>query len=291
MPSMADPTAAGPIKMLCAGDSGNGKTGALASLVAAGYKLYIADYDGGLEILRNILLARARAEKKPDTFYLSRVDFETCKDPYEIQGAHAVPKASVAWTKGIKYMHACLNKGLGLDDILVMDSLSFAARTAMIYQLHLNNRLKSPPWQNDWGDAQRLVERAVDMITGNTPCHFIATAHVAYSGGKEKVTVKDADGSTRVEVIDNGPEVALPAMVGQAINGVIPRYFNHLLLFRQVGTGAATQRRIHTTTIEGMALKNTNPGVIKPDYPLATGLADYFRDARGSEPSQAAKAA
>jgi hypothetical protein len=72
---------------------------------------------------------------------------------------------------------------------------------------------------------------------------------------------------------------------------VVGRYFNHQLLIRQVGSGNALTRKIHTTTFANIELKNTNPGVIKSDYPLATGLAEYFKDARGVEPSAAVKAA
>jgi hypothetical protein len=275
------------IRMLAVGDSGSGKSGALVSLAVAGYRLHIADYDGGLEILRNMLVKAARDAKKPDTFYTDRVDAETCKDPYTMEGNLVIPKASIAWGKGIKYLQTAFNKNLGEDDIVVMDSLSFAARAAMIYVLSMNGRLKGTPYQSDWGEAQRHVERAVDMITGNAPCHVYCSAHIAWSGGKE--IIKDKDGN--VHTIDNGPEKGLPAMIGNAINGVIPRYFNHMLLFRQVGSGNAVQRKIHTTTFDKIELKNTNPGVIKPDYPLATGLAEYFKDARGTEPSSQQKAA
>lgn len=287
MPTLADPTAASLVRMLLVGDSGSGKTGGLASLVKAGYKLWIADYDNGMEILKNLLIKMARDEKKPDMFYASRVDYETCKDPYTIEGNLVIPKEAIAWAKGVKYMNSVFQRPVGADDIAVMDSLSFAARMAMNYHLKINNRLKSPPWPADWNEAQGHVVRLVDMMTGGAPCHLICTAHIAYTGGKEKVSIKQADGSTKTEIIDHGPEKGLPAMVGKAINPIIGRFFNHTLLFRQVGAGSLVSRKIHTTTFENIELKNTNPGVIKPDYPLATGLADYFRDARGTEPSQA----
>ena len=40
-----------PFKGMIIGDSGSGKTGSLASLAAAGYKLVIMDFDSGLDIL------------------------------------------------------------------------------------------------------------------------------------------------------------------------------------------------------------------------------------------------
>ena len=54
MPSILDDTAA-PAKILLIGKSGAGKTGALASLVAAGYNLRIIDTDKGVRPLRSLL--------------------------------------------------------------------------------------------------------------------------------------------------------------------------------------------------------------------------------------------
>ena len=51
MPKGSAHTSAIITKMLLIGASGSGKTGALASLAAAGYKLRILDYDNGLDFL------------------------------------------------------------------------------------------------------------------------------------------------------------------------------------------------------------------------------------------------
>lgn len=265
MPKLSDPSATPPIRALLLGDSGSGKTGALASLVKAGYNLYIADYDNGMEILRNITKREA-----PER--LSAVDFETCRDESKLIGSIPTPTDSKAWAKGIRYLEQVF-KTAGPNDVVVVDSLSFAAKSAMIYTLKINNRLASRPYESDWGDAQRIVERFIDMITSDgVKCHVICTAHVSYQGN-------DAAGEALK---------GFPSMIGKALNPVVGRYFNHQLLVRQVGTGNALVRKIHTTTFANIELKNTSPGTIKPDYPLATGLADYFRDARGTEPTQKA---
>lgn len=271
MPKLSDPSSAPPIRALIMGDSGTGKTGALASLALAGFSLYIADFDNGLEILRNIIKAK-------DPRALERVDFEVCKDEFKVEGNFAVPVAAKAWAKGIKYLESKLKEGLGPRDIIVVDSLSFAARSAMIYQLHLNGRLKSAPWQSDWGEAQRLVEQLVQMLSADVDCHIICTTHIATTGGKRIETLGKGATAERV-LIDEGPLKKLPSMIGKAINPVIPRYFNHMLLAHRVGTGPQAKRVFHTTTFDDIELKNTNPGIIKPEYQLATGLAEYFCDA------------
>ena len=45
-----------PVKIMLIGENGSGKTGSLASLVCAGYKLRIIDTDKGVKILKSLLL-------------------------------------------------------------------------------------------------------------------------------------------------------------------------------------------------------------------------------------------
>lgn len=257
MPKLSAPTAAPPIKLLLLGDSGSGKTGALASLAEAGYNLWIADFDGGLEIMRNLLKGNRSA--------LERIDFETFRDSYRSAGPAAIPTDAKAWASGLRYLEAAFKVATGPQDIVIIDSLSFASKAAMLYTLKLNNRLAVRPHQSDWGDAQRLTESLLAMITGNEiKSHLICTAHLSYQGDEGE------------------PLKGFPAVAGKALNPVVSRYFNHALLARQVGSGTTLRRSIHTTTFANIELKNTLPGGIKAEYPLATGLASYFSDARGT---------
>lgn len=275
MPRLSDPTSAPPLRMMILGESGTGKTGGLAALAKAGYRLWIADFDNGIEILRNLL--------RDDPEALARVDFETCRDGYKVQGSSTVPSDARAWAKGLKYLDACFNKQtLGPEDIVVIDSLSFASKTALNYILKLNNRLTAGPIWQDWGEAQRLVEGLIGMLTEDTiKCHIVCTSHIAISGGKRVERVGKGPQAESV-VIDEGPLRRLPATIGKALNPTIPRYFNHMILAHRVGSGQNAKRVFHTTTFDDIELKNTLPGGIKAEYPLATGLASYFSDARGT---------
>jgi hypothetical protein len=53
MPSLDKHQSSEFTKLLLEGDSGSGKTGSLASLVAAGFKLRVLDMDNGLDSLAN----------------------------------------------------------------------------------------------------------------------------------------------------------------------------------------------------------------------------------------------
>ena len=56
MPTLSNHQSNEYTKLLIEGDSGSGKTGALCSLVEAGYKLRILDFDNGLEPLKQFIL-------------------------------------------------------------------------------------------------------------------------------------------------------------------------------------------------------------------------------------------
>ena len=70
MPSLADRQAAPLVKIMLIGHSGAGKTGALTSLVQAGYKLRILDMDQGLDALVNHVQATC-PDKLPSVGYMS----------------------------------------------------------------------------------------------------------------------------------------------------------------------------------------------------------------------------
>ena len=277
MPKMSDPSTAPPIRMMLMGNSGTGKTGGLASLALAGYRLWIADFDNGYEIIRNILA-------KSDPAALDRVDFEVCRDPYKVMGSTTIPADTKAWAKGLKYLESVLKQPLTPEDVIVIDSLSFAAKAAVVYYMKINGRPGAAPQWQEWGEIHRLVESLIAMMVDDSiRAHLICTAHIAQTGGKRVEKVGKGPDAQSI-VIDEGPIRKLPATVGKALNPVIPRYFNHMILVNRVGSGAAAKYSLHTRPHDDIELKNTSPGSIKPEYPLATGLADYFADARGTSP-------
>src|SRR4051794_8162208 len=73
MPSLDKHQSSEFTKLLLEGDSGSGKTGSLASLVAAGFKLRVLDMDNGLDSLAN-------AVKRTCPDKLGNVEFRTLRD-------------------------------------------------------------------------------------------------------------------------------------------------------------------------------------------------------------------
>jgi hypothetical protein len=263
---MAKLAAAEAARVLLLGASGGGKTGMLASLAVAGYNLRILDFDNGTEILFHLLKSNPEA--------LDRVDVEKCLDTYKQGG-----DKSVKWNTPTAFPHAlkCLDNwpGLGkpsewgLDTILVLDSGTFMGEAVMRYVLSANGKHgtstdpKAGPTEPNWGSAIGLQEDFIAMLCGDQlKCHVIVTFHL------KPVPV-------------GGVEKPMPSALGKKFPPNVATYFNHALLANVVGSGAAQQRMLVTKPTGMIDLKSAAPASVKPEYPIATGMADYFKDVFG----------
>lgn len=271
MPKLRDHTSAATTKMLYVGDTGSGKTGSLASLAAAGYNLRILDLDNGIDVLVNYL----RDPKSPyGPEALDRVIYETLTDPMKNVNGKLMPSKATVWQKSMKLLdNWTVANGASEDlgpisswtpqDVLVIDSLTFLSTAALNFILSMNTRIGQKPHQSDWYDGQLLVEGLLQMLYDvNVKCNVIVCSHITYIGE------------------EGGPQHGYPSSLGKSLSPKIGRYFNSMLMARSQGQGAATKRKLFTSTTGMVELKNTAPLKVKADYPLETGLADYFRDIR-----------
>lgn len=266
-------------KLLLIGDSGSGKTGALASLAKAGFELRIVDFDNGTDILRNTLLPSEQL----------RVDVETCTDSFRIGENNAfIPKSASAWPKAVKLLKSW--PGLGSLEswdeniILVIDSLTFAGRAALRFIQQLNGRLGQPPNWDDYREAQRLVEGLAGILYSDSiKCNVICISHIREIGRREDILL--SDNKIRSYTVQ-GSEKGFPETgTGQALSPTIGRFFNSVLLCDIVGTGASAKRVIRTVPHLNIGLKNSAPGKAKPFYELEGGLAAFFKDVRSPVPA------
>jgi len=276
MPPLSQHQSATTTKLLLIGDSGSGKTGALASLASAGFNLRVLDLDNGLDVLHN-LLSDPRSPYAKDS--LDRVKFVTLTEPMKMVGKTLQPVRVDVWPRTMNMLYHWMEPAtpdspaldLGLltswtpQDVLVIDSLSTFSTAAMNFVLSMNGRVGKAPFQSDFGQAQNLVESALQMLFDSTiKCNVIVTAHIAFIGE------------------DNGPLRGYPASLGKALPPKVGRYFNTMLGVKSTGQGSAVRRKIHTNTQGVIDLKNTAPLRVPPDFPIETGLAEYFKLVRGA---------
>lgn len=254
MPSLADHQSNSYVKLLLTGDSGSGKSGTLASLVAAGYNLRILDMDNGLDPLKTYVQREC-----PNR--LGAVEFRTLRDNYKTTAAGPMvdrPRAFVDAMKMLdhwKYADTDLGKPSewGPDCICVLDSLSFFSDAAFDWAQSMNPGAKDP---RQWFySAQQAVESALALLTSASfATNVIVSAHVRYN------------------TLEDGTTKGYPNAVGSALGPTIPRYFNH---WAQC-TNKAGKRTIQTAATAMFDLKNTKPFNMEKTYDLSDGLAKFF---------------
>src|SRR5204862_6393967 len=128
LPALDKLTASQVIKLLLIGDSGSGKTGSLASLVKAGYKVRLLDMDAGWESLAGAVNATC-----PDR--IASVEVESFRDRYRSSAAGPIidgsPKAFISAIALLdKWSDGSSPRSWGPEFVLVLDSLTFFSDAA-----------------------------------------------------------------------------------------------------------------------------------------------------------------
>lgn len=272
-PAVQDPASGkrGIYKGLHVGASGAGKTGAIAALIDAGYKVRALDFDRGLDPIAGYTKKRAN---------LSNVDYHTLVDEFKIVGQALVVKKAPAFQRAMALLEKWVTddgedfgpvQSWGDDTILLIDTLGSMGRSSLNMVLNANGVLgaqgtKGGPEQSHWGTAMDNVERLLLQLTNPdlVPCHLIVNAHWTYQ--------EDSSGAP----------VALPEALGTKLNPKVARNFNNMLGFSL----QAGQRKIKTQRDGVVTLKTSKP-LKNPDYPLDTGLADIFKEIVGPHPAAA----
>lgn len=245
------------IKLLFLGESKSGKTGALASLVKAGYKLFIIDFDNGLDYLADNLAAE-------DPTLLDNVTFATFRDKTKLTAIKdvIVDGKAKAFDGAMKALDLGIDdsgpaKDLGPEWIVVIDSLWAAGRVAFYEHAKLQPT-KDP--RKTYGGAQTMLMSLLENLT-------------------------DPDFNTNVIVIshmnlmemDNGQIKGLPAAIGKAICTEIPKVFNRMIVAEVKGAGKNARRVISTVPTQLIsATSGSLQSKVPAELPLETGLATFF---------------
>jgi len=238
--------------MIVLGDPGTGKTGGLASLVKAGYKLAILDYDNGLDILRLFI-----EHECPDK--IDNVIFKSLRDKYKMINTQLIvdgpPKA---FTDGLKLLDEWPDYGKpsewGPEWVLVVDSLTHCGRASFDWAKVAMP--KNPDPRAAYFFAQTGIEAMLaDLTSEYFRTNVIVITHVNY--------VDTEDGKRK----------GYPNAIGSALSPKIGSWFNSMALCTMKGK----ERVIQTAPTGQIDLKNPAPFAMLPEYPISTGLAEFFK--------------
>lgn len=249
------------IRTLLVGDSGTGKTGALLSLIQAGYKIRMLDYDNGAESL--IQLINRHCPERLDQF-----DVITLRDKFQSDPVRGIkPKGTpVAYTKGIKFLNKWDDDSTpsewGDDTIFVLDSLTSFGRAAFLWAQALNATSKDPrQW---YGAAQDSIKNVLDLLTSaEFGPHVIVISHVQL--------VETEEGRNQYQVTS----------IGKALGADIPKVFNNMVQATKSGSGDNVKRQIETQPTALLDLKLVAPWLVDRRLPLEKGMATIFEKLLG----------
>ncbi len=177
MPSGSQHSSSNLTKMLLIGESGSGKTGALASLAAKGYKLRIIDLDNGLDFLMRYM-------RKHHKDQLDNIQYQSFRDKTKPTAAGIIPAGVPnAYTKAImameKWEDGRAQSTWGPEYIMVLDSLTFLGNAAFAWKEALNPGIKDP--RQIFYSAQQAVEDVLAVVTSpDFATNVIMTSHLKW---------------------------------------------------------------------------------------------------------------
>jgi hypothetical protein len=256
--------------MLYLGDSGSGKTGSLASLACAGYRLVVLDYDSGIQTLAKMIQHDCKSA-------LARVHYATLTDKFKSNPQGKVIPAGTpkAFAKGMGLLTEWKPKDgealgspteWGQDTILIIDSMTMLANAALRHVLAANGRSGAHPQIQDWGEAMRMIEEMLGLLYGESVgCHVIITSHLTF--------MESETGGVR----------GYPNALGSKLPPKVGRYFNTILLAKSMGSGQSMRRKIRTVSEGTIELKNPDPYNVPAELDLSSGLREFFKIITGRD--------
>ena len=290
-------------KILLVGESGAGKTGAKAALVAAGYKLRMIDTDKGFKILRSLLtdtrypyadyMKKHGIDPNKNVNYIP-IDVPMDIDTTNVKGVSwniVAPKSSAAWNRVLNLVFREWkddNQSFGnimdwdSDVVLDFDTMSTLATISHFFVQDLNGRLGSlvDDHGRDTGGAQELLRRLLMKLSSvNLVCNVIMTTHITRVD-----TSTGAIQSPEARLREHLPIDAkgYPAAIGRALSPQIPKFFNDCFIVRAANSAGSIKREISSIPIDNTSAKNSV--YLEDSYPVSTGLAEIFAALRYQDP-------
>lgn len=289
MPKGSEHKGATLVKGLMLGDPGSGKTGALTSLLAAGYKVRVYDFDN----LLGTLISFVRHEC-PDM--LDNLDYQTFTDKLKgistpilmvgnamkvMPNNDGTPKAYIKAMEQLTYWKDPDGDDLGdpgtwgADTVVVLDSLTSLSDSAFRYVQAMNPAGREP--QAFYHAAQQLIMNLLSLLASESMnTNVLVLCHLAYT---RKPRSQEAKNDMTVhETLELGK--GYPRSVGSALNEIIASKFNTCLLVEDKGSD---NRVIHTKSTMLVDLKNPVPFEGLDQLPIKTGLATFFKAVNSTE--------
>lgn len=293
-------------RIMIVGEPKQGKTGALACLANAGFNIRILDFDNNLDPL----IAFCTPEG------LARIDVVTLedrlKDGERVIEPSGVPASFGRALKMIREWKHTLPDGTevnlgpvkswGLNDVLVVDSLTQVGEAAMRRTLSVNNRTSETRELKHFGTAAGDQDAMMQIVTaGDIPCHVIVLAHLTIIGpkvdaaGKNDTELTIAAKEAKAAVAELIQPKYFPNAVGYKLPQNIAGHFPTVLLAETEVVNGKVKRVLRTQPKPEITCIGVPAKDLPVTLPQDTGLLTVFKAITGhpftTAPAAAAKAA
>ena len=279
-------------RVLLVGYPGGGKTGAIASLLNAGYLVRFIDMEGNIAPL----LEFADKDK------LKNLDILQFRDKLRL-GVEAIEPVGIpAAFKGVletlqgewkseddKGNPISLGRpdSWGPDTVLVLDSLTAFSAAAMARAMKLSNKTRKSMTSAVWGYAMQDMSDALQIMTHpDKRYHLVVLGHLQMIGPEDYLKQGDKDTVAEVKLEDISHDLIqtrlYPRSVTKSHSQAVHKDFSTMILAEQRDKLGKKSRVLRTTVNQPLDLKIPARTVL-PEYPLETGLADIFK-ALGASP-------
>lgn len=281
-----------PYRAFHIGYPGSGKTGALVSLLEAGYKIRVLDFEGNFNPLIDYASEAA----------LANLDVVTLQDRFR-SGDKFVEVSGLpeAFTNALKLMQEWkykddagneVNLGKssewGADTIVVVDSMSSGGQASKLRAMKFNNKMPNTMTSAVWGQAVADWNNFLEaMKNGHNKFHLIVNSHKQILGPGDFIQQGDADAvkEKKLEMIsgDMIPPRIYPVAVTKpqatTIHGMLPT----MLEFVKTEKQGKTVRVINTVSGPEIDVKISGR-LLKPQYGIENGLREIFTALGYKEP-------
>lgn len=265
-----------PARVMLVGYPGSGKTGSIACLANAGFKLRILDYDGNLEpLLQHTTsdgLARIDVISLEDKLRLGAKFIETEGLPTAfIDGFKALDRWKYVDPETGEEFDLGASRDWGLDTVVVLDGLTAMGVSSLRRSQKMLNKTPLDTSDRVWGLAMAEQEAFIERLTATrNRHHVIATAHLKMIGPKD---LRKGDTEMTKELKERTVELVrtrlYPSALGQVLPPVIGGHFPTLLLVEPKYRGGKASRVLRSVPRPELDLK-----VPAPDLPEELDISD-----------------
>ena len=276
-----------------------GKTGSVAALVNAGYRVIVAAFDPGTDILLNLtdpehrdnLIILPFEDKRGFTDAYSKITVGMIGDPT------AFPKFVEFLNTGKARRAACQGGDIidlgasdtwGTDTFLVLDNLSSLSKAAFARLLKMQGVNKQTRRRRDWGLAAEEVDDVlIQLASSFYRYHLVVLAHWYVQGprewedeDKQNRDKSEYNNELREREKDLVPTKQVPVSIGRTLSR------NLLQHFPTVAWAEVDEQGRRLFNLEPSASRDSGipvrPGTLPKTLPIDGGLLTIFHAVTGA---------